>query len=320
MLVRFRGKQLWAVFLLLVAVVPLRGVGAETAIARFAFTADPQQIQPGDTVNLKLQSQDSAGNEMKLPQTGCIRLDSTSPQGQFSSNAENWSPISVLTMSKNTANRNFYYKDAVVGSYTLSVKIALRPEGESRSCASWPLDEWDIRWTAAQAISIVAGGTVPPPPPPEPDPPPSQPASSPAAVPTPSAAGASSSENQPTEPSSAYPTLNQSTASSVREEESPLPAATATSAIPVVQSVPIRSEQNQPAVSLNRSSVPAAAKKEKETPSADLPGKSGDSGSAEESAATFLPVASAGPSAFFLLATGLSGAASIGFLALKKYF
>lgn len=133
---------------------PLAGAGASSHIANFVLTADPQQIQAGEVSNLKLQSQGSDGIEAKLPQTGCLLLGSTSSRGEFSSNSTNWSPVTVLTMNKNTANRSFYYKDTVGGTPTLSVKVALRPEDESRSCASWPQEEWNIQWTATQPITI----------------------------------------------------------------------------------------------------------------------------------------------------------------------
>src|SRR3989344_2681983 len=61
-------------------------------------------------------------------------------------------------MAKNSANRNFHYKNPAAGTYTIKATVALRPEGEERSCPSWPLAEWSSGFEATQSITI--GGTV----------------------------------------------------------------------------------------------------------------------------------------------------------------
>jgi len=59
-------------------------------------------------------------------------------------------------MSKNSANRNFYYENSVSGSYVFSLKVAYRPEGES--CGSdWSTKGWAPLWSAVQSYTI---GTV----------------------------------------------------------------------------------------------------------------------------------------------------------------
>lgn len=125
-------------------------------VSQFVFTTGPQTIKPNEiSGTLSIQAQDSGGNSVKIPQTGCIRLETTSLAGQFSSNGENWNPVNVLTMNKNTANRNFYYKDSSTGNYKMTVNIALRPTEETRTCASWPIEEWGTKWTLAQNISVL---------------------------------------------------------------------------------------------------------------------------------------------------------------------
>ncbi len=138
-----------------VAIAALMPATAFAQVAQFAFTTAPQSIPP-DTVSgtITLQAQDSGGASALIPQTACLRFDSASAQGQFSSSATNWNPISVLTMNKGTANKNFYYKDSAEGTHALSVRVASKPESESRSCANWPIEEWSIQWTVAQDMTI----------------------------------------------------------------------------------------------------------------------------------------------------------------------
>jgi len=61
-------------------------------------------------------------------------------------------------MNKSTANRNFYYKDSAEGTSVISVEVALKPETESKSCASWPYAEWSVGWRASQNISVGNSG------------------------------------------------------------------------------------------------------------------------------------------------------------------
>ena len=130
---------------------------AGAQVVNFVFTTDSQTIQMGVvSEQITIQAQGAGGTSVNIPLTVCLSLNSTSPQGQFSSNATNWNPISVLTMNKNTANKNFYYKDTQTGTQTLTVKAALKPESENRSCASWPLEEWNMQSTATQSISVGA--------------------------------------------------------------------------------------------------------------------------------------------------------------------
>jgi hypothetical protein len=118
---------------------------ASDDISQFVFTTNPQTIKPNEvSETLTIQAQDANGNSVKIPQTGCLHLETTSGTGQFSSNSTNWESVSQLTMNKNTANRNFYYKDSSAGNYTLTVKAALT------SCSGWTTEEW----TAKQDIVI----------------------------------------------------------------------------------------------------------------------------------------------------------------------
>ena len=135
-------------------------VGASAQVANFVFVTDPQAIVPGAvSEQMTVQAQSSGGTSANIPQTACFSFNTSSSQGQFSSSATTWNPVTVLTMNKNTANKSFYYKDTQEGTHTLTVKISLKPEDESRSCANWPVGEWDISWTATQNITIGTGAS-----------------------------------------------------------------------------------------------------------------------------------------------------------------
>ncbi len=124
----------------------------------FVFVSLPQTIAVGAvSETITLQTQNATGNSVVLPQTGCLSLKSTSSSGQFSSSASNWNPVSVLTMNKGTANRNFYYKNTSTGTQTISVQAVLKPETENRSCSAWPVSEWPEGSVASQ--SLVVGGS-----------------------------------------------------------------------------------------------------------------------------------------------------------------
>src|SRR3989344_7865729 len=102
---------------------------------------------------ITVQTQDANGNYATSTQTACLELTTNSSTGEFSSSNTKWNPVKILTMSKGSANRNFYYKDSAAGNYDLSVKISLKPEGKP-ACTEWPKEEWDIKWNVKQNIIV----------------------------------------------------------------------------------------------------------------------------------------------------------------------
>lgn len=131
-------------------------------VQKFVFVSAVQTIEPTKiSEQITLQSQDANGNESKVSSTACVELHTSSSQGQFSSSATSWSPMSVLTIAKNSANRNFYYKDTTAGTYTLTAKVALKPESEGRSCSAWPVGEWPSGFSATQSIVVGSASTPP---------------------------------------------------------------------------------------------------------------------------------------------------------------
>jgi len=126
-------------------------------VSQFVFTTNYQTIKPNEISEIiSIQSQDASGVSADILQTACLELATNSGAGEFSSSNTNWNPVKILTMSKNSANRNFYYKDSTAGNYELSVKVSLRPEGKL-ACASWPKEEWDIKWNAKQNVIVSSG-------------------------------------------------------------------------------------------------------------------------------------------------------------------
>lgn len=137
---------------------------AASDVSQFVFTTEPQTIKPNEiSQKITIQAQDASGESSLITQTACLDLKTTSSAGEFSSSDTNWIPVQRLTMSKSSANRNFYYKDSAQGVYELSVNISFRPEGENSSCASWPIENWDIKWNAKQNITVSSSQNNPPP-------------------------------------------------------------------------------------------------------------------------------------------------------------
>jgi hypothetical protein len=95
-------------------------------VSKFSFTTDPQTVSP-DTPSsiITVQSQDAAGASLNIPNTMFVTFTSTSPTGQFYSNTTGTTLVMPVTMAKNSQNKNFYYKDSVLGTYTLEADVAL---------------------------------------------------------------------------------------------------------------------------------------------------------------------------------------------------
>ena len=107
-------------------------------IAQFVFTTNTQTIKPNEISEMiTIQAQDTAGVSSSLLQTACVEFMTNSSAGEFSSSNTNWSPVKILTMSKGSANRNFYYKDLTIGVSELSINVSLKPEGKP-ACTAWP--------------------------------------------------------------------------------------------------------------------------------------------------------------------------------------
>jgi hypothetical protein len=90
-------------------------------VTQFVFTTLPQSISSGtDSEVITVQSQNAGGATENVTETMDFVFKSSSPTGEFLSTTLN--PVST-TMSKNTANKNFIYRDSNTGTFTLTVEI-----------------------------------------------------------------------------------------------------------------------------------------------------------------------------------------------------
>jgi hypothetical protein len=110
-------------------------------ISKIVFITDAQSINPSVLSGpITIQAQDSSGNVYQTPETLDIQFISTSATGKFLGSTGN--PVTTY-MSKNTANKTFYYKDSTEGTFTITINIRGRESG--------------VELTASQPISISSG-------------------------------------------------------------------------------------------------------------------------------------------------------------------
>ncbi len=115
-------------------------------ITQTAFTTSAQTVATSAvSEKLTIQTQNTGGTEEQLDETADLTLGSSSATGEFSSSATTWNPDTVITMSKNSANRSFYYKDSVDGTYTITATLLTRTTQKS--------------WTTTQTIIVGTGGS-----------------------------------------------------------------------------------------------------------------------------------------------------------------
>lgn len=96
-------------------------------IDKVVFTSEVQIIKPGEISDpITIQTQDSSGNIYQTSETLDVQFVSTSPIGEFLNSSGN--PVTTY-MSKNTANKTFYYKDSKEGEFQITVNIRGRESG-----------------------------------------------------------------------------------------------------------------------------------------------------------------------------------------------
>lgn len=115
-------------------------------ITQIGFTTPVRSVAVGvASESLTVQTQNSAGTSEQLDETADITLSSSSATGEFSSNATTWNPDTTHTMSKNSSNRTFYYKDSTSGTHTITATILTRTTLRT--------------WTTTQTITVGSGGS-----------------------------------------------------------------------------------------------------------------------------------------------------------------
>lgn len=113
-------------------------------VSQFVFTTEPQSIGVNlQSETMTVQSQDSTGTAEDVQETMDFVFTSSSPSGQFLSTSGN---TVTNTMSRNTSNKNFIYKDSLVGSYVISISITGRTSGKT--------------FSVSQPVSVVSEGDL----------------------------------------------------------------------------------------------------------------------------------------------------------------
>lgn len=116
--------------IIVAVVVYLACIGSVSAeVGQFVFTNEIRTVAPEViSESLTMQSQNSSGTQESVLETTDLVFQSSSPTGEFLNSSGN--PVST-TMSKNTANRTFYYRDTTVGSHTITVTATGRETQKS---------------------------------------------------------------------------------------------------------------------------------------------------------------------------------------------
>jgi hypothetical protein len=121
--------------------LPNVSFSAVANITQINFVTEEQTVAPGIISKVfTIQTQNDGGEAEAIDETSDLEVSVTSPTGQFNSNATNWNPNTIFTMSKNTANKNFYFKDSSEGEYVITAKLVARTTGQT--------------WTTTQAVTI----------------------------------------------------------------------------------------------------------------------------------------------------------------------
>lgn len=101
--------------------IPIVSFGA---VSQFVFTTDIQTVSPNTiSKDIKVQSQNSSGTEENVTETFDVLFESSSITGEFLNSSGN---TVSKTMSKNTSNRTFYYRDSSVGEHTMTITFTGR--------------------------------------------------------------------------------------------------------------------------------------------------------------------------------------------------
>jgi len=112
-------------------------------VEKIVFTTDHQSIKPNIiSLPITIQTQDLGGNLFQTPETIDLEFVSTSATGEFLGSTGN--PVADY-MSKNTANKTFYYKDSSEGNFTITINAKGR--------------ETLVEWSTSQQVIVSSGAS-----------------------------------------------------------------------------------------------------------------------------------------------------------------
>jgi len=135
--------SLLALASLILALLPvgvMSSFAATDGVTGIQITSDAQTIEAGAiSGGINVQTINSTSSAETVSETSTFTLTSTSATGEFSSNSNFTSTTSNITVSINTANRNFWYRDSSVGTHALTVDA---------SSQGWGIITQDIEVTA----------------------------------------------------------------------------------------------------------------------------------------------------------------------------
>lgn len=149
-------------FVLTALIVPFI---SQAAVSKLVFTTDQRTVDPGAISDvITVQTQDESGTEFKMEETGDVSFVSSSATGQFV-NASG-EPASTV-MNRNSANRNFYYRDDTAGAYTITVALTTRTSQQSFTAqqtiivgtGTLPLDDGDNPGNSTTTPPVIPGGS-----------------------------------------------------------------------------------------------------------------------------------------------------------------
>jgi hypothetical protein len=128
------------------------------------FITEERAVLPGTISDpITIQTQDSSGNSVQTTETIDLEFVSSSPTGEFLSSTGN---PATKTMSKNTANRTFYYRDSSEGVFTITVRAVGRDTLKTWSANQVILVSLDAQEIGAESeessnLSSTAGPSSP---------------------------------------------------------------------------------------------------------------------------------------------------------------
>lgn len=127
-------KKIFKINFILLTVFVFSIVSADSAnITQINFTSSSQTIDTNAiSAILTVQTQNAGGTLEQTSETNHLNFSSTSPTGEFSSSNVTWTPVTTLSMSTGTANKNFYYRDSTAGTHTLTISA----EGQTWTSAT----------------------------------------------------------------------------------------------------------------------------------------------------------------------------------------
>ncbi len=94
----------------------------EPEISKIVFTT-PAQTMVQDSISelMTVQTQSNSGSPVNVSDAVNFSLTSSSPSGEFSLTNNPFTPVSEIIMASDSNNKGFYYRDATVGTPTITV-------------------------------------------------------------------------------------------------------------------------------------------------------------------------------------------------------